>query len=120
MKLSTQYELAMTKEGILIQGVPHTPEEGRITLREPSNKEWNEYSARKMEFGKRGRGVKDRSGEARCELFDRIVTAIDNIEDGLGPICPETKDRLPARYKERAIFLCFEDENIDQEEQEKN
>lgn len=82
-------------------------EDGLIVLREPTNKEWNEFEADRYPVGKKNR-MKDNSGPARCNLFDKLVVKIENIEDDSGPITLESKDRFPARFKAQIIFDSFE------------
>jgi hypothetical protein len=119
-KLEAKYILTLTGTGILEKREPANDDEGEITLREPTNKEWNDYSADSFSFGKKGRNVKDNSGAARCKLFDRIVASIENIEDDRGFLTIEDLDRIPARFKQRAIFLVFEDEPEDGDDLAKN
>ena len=82
-------------------------EDGVIVLREPTNKEWNEFSAERYPVGRHNK-MKDNSGAARAVLFDTILTKVENIEDDEGPITLETKDRIPARLKGQIIFDAFE------------
>ena len=81
--------------------------DGLIILREPTNKEWNDFEADRYPVGKRNR-MRDNSGAARADLFDKLVQKIENLEDGDGPITLETKDRIPARLKGQIIFDAFE------------
>jgi len=115
--LHDEYTLTLTETGVLELRDPENDNEGRIVLREPTNKEWNDYSANTFSVGKK-RKVTDTSGQARCVLFDKIVSAIDHVEDSRGAVTLQDLDRIPARYKQRAVFLCFEDDA--QEVDEKN
>ena len=86
-------------------------EDGIITLREPTNAEWNNFAGRRYPISKKGKII-DNSMEARTELFDVLVLKIENIEDTRGPITIETKERIPARIKSAVIFHAFEAEEI--------
>ena len=92
--------------------------DGKITMREPSPEGWSTFMSDKFPLGKSGK-VSDRSGVARCNLFDAICTAVENLEDDLGPITLADLSRIPARLKNRAIFKHFE-KGDDSEEEEKN
>ncbi len=81
--------------------------DGLLILREPTNKEWNEFEAERYPIGKRNR-LKDNSGTARQALFDKLLIRIENLEDNEGIITLETKDRIPARLKGKIIFDAFE------------
>lgn len=120
-KLQTEHILTLTATGTLEKREPVTADEGKIVLREPTNKEWNAYDGSRFEFTKKGRVKKGDQSAAKCELFDQIVTDVQNIEDGTGAITLSDLARIPARYKQRAIFMCFEDEiSDDDEDSEKN
>lgn len=55
-------------------------DDGIIKLRQPTNKEWNQYNADKIDAQMDGRDV-EASNRIMCELFDTLVTEITNIED---------------------------------------
>ena len=93
-KLSNEIEVKVGPDGLLV-------------LRNPTNKEWNCFEADRYPVGKRNR-MKDNSGSARVALFDLLLVRIENIEDGVGPITIETKDRFPGRMKSQIIFDAFE------------
>ena len=93
-KLSKEIEIKIGADGLLV-------------LREPSNAEWNEFTADRYPVGKRNR-LKDNSGVAREALFDLLMVKIENIEDDDGAITLETKDRIPGRLKAQIIFEAFE------------
>ena len=78
-------------------------DEGIAVLREPTNKEWNNFQAAQF----RGKGAVGMT-TARAQLFDVIVTDIRNIEDKQGDITIEGKDRIPARIKAQCIVVGFE------------
>ena len=65
-------------------------DEGIAVLREPTNKEWNNFQAAQF----RGKGAVGMT-TARAQLFDAIVKDVRNIEDKKGPITIEGKDRIP-------------------------
>jgi len=115
-KLQGEYVLTLTSGGVLERREPTDPDDGKITLREPTNKEWNKYDGARFEFSKKGRLKRDNQSAAKSELFDTLVESIDNIDDSLGAITTGDLERIPARYKQRAIFLCFEDETADEDE----
>lgn len=81
--------------------------DGLIILREPTIKEWNEFTSERYPVGKRNQ-MKDNSSAARLSLFDKLLIRIENIEDDQGVITLETKDRIPARMKVQIIFDAFE------------
>ncbi len=81
--------------------------DGLIILREPTNKEWNEFEMERYSVGKRNR-MKDNSGPARCALFDLLLVRIENLEDSEGQITVESKARIPSRLKTQIIFDAFE------------
>ena len=87
-------------------------EDGEIEFREPTNKEWNNFSAARYPV-QRGGKVKDNSTQARVDLFDLLVIRIERVEDAQGPITVETKDRLPIRIKTAAIFEAFEATDVE-------
>ncbi len=101
MKISNEIEVRVGDDGL-------------ITLREPTNKEWNDFTASR--YPTKGRKTKDKSTPARADLFDKVVTKIEKIEDDTGPITVETKERLPNRIKSSAIFQAFEDEDVEEAE----
>jgi len=115
-KLQGEHVLTLTSAGILERGEPKGEDDGRITLREPTNKEWNDYDAARFEFSKKGRLKKDNQSAARSALFDKLAVSVDDIEDDMGPLTVSDLERIPARYKQRAIFLCFEDESAEDDE----
>jgi hypothetical protein len=87
-------------------------DDGLIALRNPTNKEWNDFEAARYPLSRNK--IKNHALEARAELFDRVVVRIENIEDDQGPITLETRDRIPNRIKSSIIFRTFEtDEEID-------
>lgn len=86
-------------------------DDGLLILREPTNREWNEFVAARYPMIK-GK-PKDRSNDARAELFDKLLVSIENIEDDDGQITRETaKDRIPVRIKAEAIFKALENEEV--------
>ena len=85
-------------------------DDGLIVLREPTNKEWNDFTADRYPVGRRNK-MKDNSGTARAELFDKLVVRIEKIEDNAGPITMETKERIPGRLKAQIIFDALESGN---------
>ena len=117
-KLQGEHVLTMTTGGVLERREPSEPGEGCITLREPTNEEWNKYDGSRFEFSKKGRLKKNNQAAAKCALFDNLVVSITEIEDGKGQITIDDLERIPARYKQRAVFLCFEDETADDEDDE--
>jgi len=82
-------------------------EDGKIILREPTNKEWNDFQSERYPVGRHNK-MKDNSGPARVALFDKLLIKIENIEDDQGVIALETKDRIYARLKGQIIFDAFE------------
>ena len=92
-----------------------------ITMREPTNREWNIFNRDRVTVGKKGRVDTSKSLEARCNLFDKIATGIENLADDDGPITLETLERIPARLKETWIIEKLEgDDGAELEETEKN
>jgi hypothetical protein len=81
--------------------------DGVVVLREPTNKEWNEFSTELITMRRHGK-ARDASVEARGRLFDSLVTRLDNFEDDKGPITLETKDRFLLRLKSDIIFNTFQ------------
>ncbi len=86
--------------------------DGLIVLREPTNKEWNEFEAERYSVGKRNR-MKDNSGPARCALFDTLLVRVENLEDSDGQITVSSSARIPSRLKTQIIFDAFETQEID-------
>ena len=84
-------------------------DDGHVVLREPTAREWNNYTAAKGQL--RGQRYIDKTSQARGDLFDKIVMNIEGIEDDNGPITMETKDRIPLRLKSQIIFKAFEEED---------
>ena len=87
--------------------------DGTVILREPTNKEWNEFSSELLTFKRHGK-MRDESAEARGRLFDRLLVRLDNFEDEKGPITLETKDRFPLRFKSDIIFNAFQVSEVDE------
>ena len=87
-------------------------EDGVIILREPTNKEWNEFTQKRFPFSRNSK-VKDNGNEARSELFDKVFTSISNIEDEAGEVTELTaKERIPMRMKAEIIFKAFESDEV--------
>lgn len=83
-----------------------------LVLREPSNQELNEFLAKRYEI-KRNK-LKDNCLSARVELFDLLLTGVQNLEDADGvPITSDRKDMIPATWKNDIIFKHCEDNEID-------
>lgn len=82
-------------------------EDGLIVLREPTTKEWNEFTAAQFNIGRKGK-ISNQIEIARQELFDKLLIAVENLEDDEGKITVETKHRIPARLKSRIIIDTFE------------
>lgn len=89
--------------------------DGVVILREPTNKEWNEFSSELLSLKRHGK-ARDESVSARGRLFDKLVVRIDNCEDGQGPVTIETKDRFPIRLKSDIIFNAFQVSEVDIDE----
>ena len=79
-----------------------------ITMREPTNREWNTLNRDRVKVGRKGKVDTSKSLKARCELFDKVVTRIENLADDDGEITLETLERIPARLKETWIIDTFE------------
>lgn len=92
-----------------------------IMMREPTNAEWNELNSERAKVGRKGRVSTAGALKARCKLFDKVVTSIENLEDDVGKITLETLERIPARLKEQWIIETFEaDDGEDLEKTEGN
>jgi len=83
-------------------------DDGKIVLRQPTNKEWNEFTAARYPMKRGGARMVDKSNSARIHLFDKLITGIDNIEDESGSLTLETLDRLPDWIKQDVIFRALE------------
>ena len=81
-------------------------DDGLIALREPTNREWNDFEAARYPLSRNK--IKNHALEARADLFDKLVVRIENIEDDQGPITLETKERIPDRKKGAIVFQVFE------------
>ncbi len=79
-------------------------------LRRPTDQEWNEYQAKRLDAGTGGRVLKDNSNEARIELFDKLLLSVENLEDDSGIITVDRKDSIPAGWKQDIIFVKVENE----------
>ncbi len=102
-RLSREREATVTVQG----------EEVKFYFREPSNKELNDFLSSRWTTGKKGK-VDDRSHEARCEFFDKLLVRVENLEDPEGnPVTPERKELIPANWKADMVFKLFEDADID-------
>ncbi len=82
-------------------------EDGEIELREPTPEEWNQFVADRYPVTRKGKMI-DKSGEARCALFDKIAVRVTNLEDNEGPITMTDLQRIPARIKGKAILNQLE------------
>jgi hypothetical protein len=87
-------------------------EDGLVVFREPTNEEWNAFTAERYPVGRHAR-MKDNSAEARAKLFDKLAVRFDKLEDEIGPIAVEDKARIPMRLKASLIFTAFEQDDID-------
>jgi hypothetical protein len=79
-------------------------DDGLIVLRQPTNREYNEFEATR--YPVKRNVIKDHAREARVVFFDLLLVRVENIDQG--PITIEAKDRIPERYKTRIIFNAFE------------
>ena len=83
--------------------------DGIITMREPTNKEWNDYTAERYPMGKHNK-LKDNSTLARSNLFDKIVTGFSNIKVKGISVTMESKELLPMRVKCEAILTKLDEQ----------
>ena len=82
-------------------------EEVLFVLREPTNKELNEFLGKRISF--KGNKVEDSSVKLRAELFDKLLMEVKNLEDEEGnPITTERKELIPLHWKSDIIFRKFE------------
>lgn len=81
-------------------------EDGLIELREPTNREWNEFDQARYPISRNK--VKFNATAARVNLFDKLVIRLENIEDNNGPIGLEELGRIPDRVKADVVFKAFE------------
>lgn len=79
-------------------------------LRRPTDQEWNEFQAKRLDAGTGGRILKDNSNEARIDLFDKLLLSIENLEDDNGIITIDRKDAIPAAWKQDIVFVKIENE----------
>lgn len=84
-----------------------------FVLRKPTNEELNGCLAKRYEVSKRGKDVKDASYLARVELFDQLLTGVENLEDDNGPITVGRKSEIPPNWKAEIVFKAFEDNEIE-------
>jgi hypothetical protein len=83
-----------------------------FTLRQPTNKELNQFLSDRYEIGKKNR-MKDTSLDARIGFFDKLLIKVENLVDANNvAITPERKDEIPANWKGGVIFNLFEDQDI--------
>lgn len=87
-------------------------EDGSVTLAEPTNAQWNEYTRLKFPVGKKGTSVRNDLSAAAVWLFDQVYLGHDGLEDSEGPIPPGAKDRLPDRLKAQSIMVAFESDEV--------
>ena len=86
--------------------------DGEVALRQPTPHEWNRFQ--EDLYPVRRNKVTNNASKARCDLFDRLVTRIDNIGDNAGPITLDSLERFPARLKAQIVFRMFEgDEEVE-------
>jgi hypothetical protein len=81
-------------------------DDGLIVLRQPTNKEYNEFEAAR--YPVKRNVIKDHAREARVAFFDLLLVRVEKIEDEQGAITVEEKHRIPERYKTRIVFNAFE------------
>lgn len=79
-----------------------------ITLRNPTNEEFNNYYNKRFEGFGYGKN-KDNSFCARVEFFDLLLLNIENLEDESGPIAADQKDKIPAKWKNEIIYKAFDE-----------
>lgn len=85
-----------------------------FTLRNPSNKELNDFMASRWDIKRRGK-LKDNTIEARAALFDKLLTGVENLEDTAGvPIGPDRPGEIPENWKSSVIFQLFEEVEIEE------
>ena len=83
-----------------------------FTLRQPTNKELNDFLTDRYEVGKRNQ-MKDHSLPARLAFFNLLLIRVDNlVDDADNPIGPEQKDLIPSTWKSAVIFQLFEDNDV--------
>jgi hypothetical protein len=81
-------------------------DDGLIELREPTNREWNEFDQARYPITRNK--VKFNATAARSNLFDKLVVRLENIEDYTGLIGLDGLDRIPDRVKADVVFKAFE------------
>lgn len=87
--------------------------DGFFILREPTNKEWNDYKKElvKTNFVNKNNFTVETDINAKDKLFDKICIEVINIEDDKGFITSNDLDRIPARYKQECIMQCIDNNN---------
>ena len=78
-----------------------------FTLRQPTNEEFNKFSGSRWKGGRRG-SMEDCAVKVRCELFDKLLVKVEDLEDESGPIAVDGKDRIPVNIKSAVVFELFE------------
>ncbi len=101
--------MKLTPEHIITVKGGEGETDGTIILREPTTKEWNEFSAARYPVVKGKREMTDNSGNARIALFDELFIGAADIETIKGdPITAANLDEFPPRMKHDIVFRLFE------------
>ncbi len=86
-------------------------EEVVFTFREPTNGELNQFLSDR--FSMRGKKTVDRSVNKRVELFDLLLTKVENLEGADGnPITAENREKIPVTWKNAVILDTFENKEV--------
>lgn len=90
-------------------------DQGEFVLRHPSNREWNEYQAAKLEAHNTASETKVSMNDAMCDLFDKLVIKLENLIDNDNtPITMDNfKDRIYDKEKSGMIMRGVELNNQD-------
>lgn len=87
-------------------------EEVVFTLRQPTNKEINDFLGKRYQV--KGRKMDDKSVDTRIELFDTLLTDVQNLEDADGlPVTVDRKELIPGTWKNSIIFQQLESVEVD-------
>ena len=83
-------------------------DDGLIEMRHPTNEEWNDYQANKIEAQSEGRDI-PALNKVICDFFDKLIVKIENIEDSDDtPITLENLGRISIKEKTSMIMQGIE------------
>lgn len=102
-------------QSTIVRNIKFGDEPAKFTARQPTNKEYNEYLADKSCMGSKSKKeLQLHHDRARVNLFDKIITKIEDLEDETGPVTLERLDAVPLPAKVQFIAATIDDIEIEE------